>query len=382
MPWRSVLGFGVKTAGKHMDRDCEAMIYSDMMFFPNGDDPPLPGMSYWELDFNKDLVNVIAIKNYLSSRCLAEAPNIPVPKNVFMVSEEESGLEKFLSKIGDDGRAIDPTEINTTLHTTHPILLDGEKTIMAFKAGRDITLFTNLRIMILDVQGWSGQKIEYTSIPYSSIRAFKAESAGGWDRDSEIDVYTRNQWSMGKVELDFRKGKADIIAIQKFLSAVVLGSHEEAGRYLESKEPAMQTANPAGLNSFLSWLTENSKEEDAAVIDAQLHSDPSILLEKEQVEKAFRQGRDMYIYTNLRALVVDVQGMRGKKVEYESIPWKWCQGFEIETAGHMDRDAESYLHIDIPKKNRLKHSILVKHSDIHEMHSFIYRTLIFHELSE
>lgn len=154
LPWTSVLGFGVKTAGKHLDTDCEAMLYTDMMFFPNGDDPPEPGMSFWELDFNKDLVNVIAIKKYLSARCLKGAPNIPVPPNMFMVSKQESGLEKFLSKLGDDQRAIDPTEINTVLHTEHPILMDDEITIMAFKAGRDITLFTNLRVMVLDVQGW------------------------------------------------------------------------------------------------------------------------------------------------------------------------------------------------------------------------------------
>lgn len=374
IPWESVIGFGVKTAGKHMDRDCEAMIYTDMMYNPgNGDDPPSPGMSYLEVDFNKDLVNILAIKRYLSARCLQSAPDIPVPQNLFMVSREESsGLAKFLAEIGGDGRAIDPTELDTALHTTHPILMDNERTIMAFKAGRDTTLFTSLRILIMDVQGWSGEKVEYTSIPYASIRAFSAESAGSWDRDAQVKVYTRNTWTMAQVDIDFRKGKADIIAIQKFLASIVLGNLQEAGKYLDSCEPIMATTNPAGLKSFSSFLTNHSKKIDPEPVNVQLHSDPSILLENERVSHAFRQGRDMFVYTNLRFLVVDVKGLRGTKIAYKSVPWQWCHGTEFETAGHMDRDAEIYLHNDIPYKSRIQQSILVKDFDIYDMHAIVY----------
>lgn len=380
LPWRSVLGFGVKTAGQHMDRDCEAILWTDMVFIPpqGEDEPARPGMSMWELDFNKDLVNVIAIKNYLSNRCLGAVPNVPVPKNVFMVSQEETGMEKFFSRIGNDKRAVDPAELNTTLHTTHPILMDGENVIMAFKAGRDLTLFTSLRIMIIDVQGWTGKKVEYTSVPYQSVRAFSAESAGGWDRDSEIDIYTRNLWNLAKVELDFRKGKADIISIQKFLSAIVLGNEAEAARYLESREPIIPEVNPVGMDSFTAFLLGNSTQVDTAETDAQLHSNPSILLEDERVIRAFKQARDLYVYTTLRVLIVDVQGLRGKKVEYKSIPWKWCTGFEFETAGNFDRDAELYVFAYVPKARVTKQSILVKNCDIYEVASFAYNTLLVH----
>lgn len=379
VPWKSVVGFGVKTAGKHFDTDCEAMLYTDMMFIPgSGEDPPEPGMSYWELDFNKDLVNVIAIKKYLSARCLkSDAPNLPVPQNVFMVSDLETGLEKLLSKIGSDQRAIDPREMDSILHNEHPILMDDEKTIMAFKAGRDVTLFTNTRVMIIDVQGWSGKKVEYTSIPYDSIRAFSAESAGSWDRDSEVDIYTRNLWTMKKFGLDFRKGKADIISIQKFLAAIILGNPKEAGRFLDSQEPLMPKPDAAGVKSFMSFLGNHSKVEDALAVNAQLHSDPSILLDDENVTNAFSQGRDLFVYTNKRVLVVDVQGLTGKKVEYKTIPWKWCHGFEFETAGNFDSDAELYLHVDVPDIDKQKQSILVKNFDIYDIHVFVYDTLLF-----
>lgn len=293
-----------------------------------------------------------------------------------MVSKEETGIEKFLSRLGGDQRAVNPTEVNTVLHTTHPILMEKESVLMAFKAGRDLTLFTSCRIMIIDVQGMSGAKVKYTSIPYESIRAFSAESAGGWDRDSEVDVYTRNVWTMSKVSMDFRKGKADIISIQKFLSAVVLGSEEEASRYLESREPIIPTVSPVGMDSFTSFLLNNSTQVDTSATEAQLRSNPSILLEEERVVRAFKQARDMYVYTTLRILLVDVQGLRGRKVEYKSIPWKWCAGFEFETAGNFDRDAELYVFAYIPKERVTKQSILVKNSDIYEVGAFAYNILL------
>lgn len=231
--------------------------------------------------------------------------------------------------------------------------------------------------MVLTLFFRSGKKIEYTSIPYESIRAFSAESAGAWDRDSEVDLYTRNLWTMGKVRLDFRKGKADIIAIQKFLSAILLDNMEEAGQYLNSKTPIVFTPNVAGMDSFMSWITNNSSAVDTAVLDSQLHSDPPILLDEERVSRAFRQGRDMFVYTDRRVILMDVQGLSGKKIEYKSTPWKWVKGFEFETAGNFDRDAELYLHVDIPAHGDVKQSILVKSYDIYEMHKFVYDRLLF-----
>ena len=80
-------------------------------------------------------------------------------------------------------------------------------------------VLTNLRAVIVDVSGFTGKRVAYKSIPYGSIRGFGVESAGTFDRDSELSIYTRNHWSMQEVEFDFRKNGADIMAIQKFLCA-------------------------------------------------------------------------------------------------------------------------------------------------------------------
>lgn len=65
-----------------------------------------------------------------------------------------------------------------------------------------------------------------------------------------------------------------------------------------------------------------------------------ILGSTESIEKAYKLIRDMIIFTNKRLILVDKQGMTGKKVEYKSIPYRAITNFTVETAGHFDLDAE------------------------------------------
>ncbi|QUH20654.1 PH domain-containing protein [Alkaliphilus sp. B6464] len=66
----------------------------------------------------------------------------------------------------------------------------------------------------------------------------------------------------------------------------------------------------------------------------------NILAENETIEKSYKLIRDMFIFTNKRLILVDKQGVTGKKIEYHSIPYKSITHFSIETAGHFDLDAE------------------------------------------
>ncbi|MCR1952363.1 MULTISPECIES: PH domain-containing protein [Clostridium] len=65
-----------------------------------------------------------------------------------------------------------------------------------------------------------------------------------------------------------------------------------------------------------------------------------ILASSETIEKAYKLVRDTFIFTNKRLILVDKQGVTGKKTEYHSIPYKSITHFSIETAGHFDLDAE------------------------------------------
>ncbi|MCG3208343.1 MAG: hypothetical protein FOGNACKC_01946 [Anaerolineae bacterium] len=66
----------------------------------------------------------------------------------------------------------------------------------------------------------------------------------------------------------------------------------------------------------------------------------ALLVEGEQIERAFQLVRDMFLFTNKRFIMIDKQGMTGNKVEYHSIPYRAITHFAVETAGTFDRDAE------------------------------------------
>ncbi|WP_406206568.1 PH domain-containing protein [Kitasatospora sp. NBC_01560] len=60
----------------------------------------------------------------------------------------------------------------------------------------------------------------------------------------------------------------------------------------------------------------------------------------EQVQAAYRLVRDTFLFTDRRLLLVDKQGITGKKTEYHSIPYRSITHFAVETAGSFDLDAE------------------------------------------
>ncbi len=66
----------------------------------------------------------------------------------------------------------------------------------------------------------------------------------------------------------------------------------------------------------------------------------SLLTEGESLEVGFNVFRDTFIFTSKRLILVDVQGMTGKKTSFLSIPYSKITKFSIETAGHLDLDAE------------------------------------------
>lgn len=65
-----------------------------------------------------------------------------------------------------------------------------------------------------------------------------------------------------------------------------------------------------------------------------------LLAPNERIEKAYKLIRDMFIFTDKRLILVDKQGMTGKKTDFHSIPYRSITQFSIETAGHLDLDAE------------------------------------------
>ena len=99
-----------------------------------------------------------------------------------------------------------------------PILIDGEQIVMSFQSIRDIVVFTNKRIITVNVQGITGKKNDFSSLPYAKIQAFSVETAGTFDLDSEMELWFSG---LGKVKLEF-VGNVGIKNICKFIGEYVL----------------------------------------------------------------------------------------------------------------------------------------------------------------
>jgi hypothetical protein len=85
---------------------------------------------------------------------------------------------------------IDPDEAREDLE---PILIDAESIEAAFVLYRDLMVFTNRRLVLVDKQGMTGSKVSYESVPYESVERFKIETAGSFDADAELTLWIRGR---------------------------------------------------------------------------------------------------------------------------------------------------------------------------------------------
>lgn len=99
-----------------------------------------------------------------------------------------------------------------------PMLIGGESILSSYRGMRDGVVFTNKRIIAINVQGMTGKKKDFTSLPYSKIQSFSVETAGVFDMDSELELWFSG---MGKVKFEF-VSKANVSEICKMISEKVL----------------------------------------------------------------------------------------------------------------------------------------------------------------
>ncbi|WP_105254794.1 PH domain-containing protein [Pseudoalteromonas sp. T1lg75] len=98
---------------------------------------------------------------------------------------------------------------------------------------------------------------------------------------------------------------------------------------------------------LLSGLMGNASEVDGEELEALLEE---ILAPGENLEKAYKVIRDLFLFTNKRLILVDKQGMTGSKMEVLSIPYGKITKFSKESAGHFDMDAELKIWIGSDKE--------------------------------
>lgn len=137
------------------------------------------------------------------------------------------GLDKEHFIIGDDmglfngllGNA-SKMNIDVAQKELQDVLMPEEKVDLAFKLVRDLLVFTEKRLIIVDKQGMTGKKVEYKSIPYRSISRFSVETSGHFDLDAELKIWISSA-ELPAESLQFRSDDS-IVAIQKALAQAVL----------------------------------------------------------------------------------------------------------------------------------------------------------------
>lgn len=98
------------------------------------------------------------------------------------------------------------------------LLIDGENIIGCYQDVRDHVFFTDKRVIAVNVQGITGKKKDFTTLPYSKISAYSVETAGTFDLESELDLYYSG---VGRVRFEF-KGSSDILEIGRVIAKYAL----------------------------------------------------------------------------------------------------------------------------------------------------------------
>ena len=112
------------------------------------------------------------------------------------------------------GSAVDAASLERRLAG---ILIEGETARLAFKIIRDV--FTERRVILIDVQGVTGSKVEFLSVPYRAIVRFSVETAGTFDLDAELKIWVSG--AAEPIQRTLKKG-ADVRGIQRALAEGVL----------------------------------------------------------------------------------------------------------------------------------------------------------------
>lgn len=338
LPYENITAFSVQSASALVDDDTELNVWS-------------LALSKLSIDFAKSNVDIFQVYQFLNvkiawakTRGTSDVID-PIPPNM---DQKQTTAGNVIDWLGDNAKQVDATAVEQMFKTEFPILLSDETVEIAFKSGRDTTFFTDKRILIVDVKGLVGKKIEFTTVLYSSIHGYSIQTAGAFlDRDTEMKLYTNMIGELYEINQDFRHGKANLFAIQKLLSNHVLGEDKDPLPDVSTLQGHQDTEG--GIFGLLTGLRFDQRPIDAVAMDQALHSNATPILQgMERVEMAFKGHRDVTVFTTKRVLIIDTKGWVGKQVEYFSLPWEKITCFGIRSAGALiDFDTEVLLYTEM-----------------------------------
>ena len=327
--WPAIKGYSIETAGVFLDRDAELKLFFNIPDVENdAEGHPRNKSTRMKIDFRKSTVDLFAVQRYISDKLLGP-DTIPPSKHATGGSGTgpDGGSGSLRAWLGDDNRIVDAAEADDRFHSDVPILQGCEHVELAFKGRRDMLLFTTKRAIFVDVQGFMGigKKVEYTSLPYTSITAFSVRTAGNrFDNDSELrlwldfdDVFNPVRSSENEappppiprnscVEIDFQKDKVDVFMLHRYCSERMMRVDAHAMKPYTIPVSPEPSSSPEAGQKLVDWIGGNAHAIDPEAANEKLH-EAELLQDDEIVALAFKTGRDSLFMTNKRILVLDVK---------------------------------------------------------------------------
>lgn len=390
IPYSSIKAFAVETAG-FLDLDAEFGVWTGIR----------SDYSMNAIHFDvRNSVDVQEIQGFLADMVLGVGGNGPPPPGEKNRAGPQAKLPPadLLGWLGNDFTEVDAGKAEQDLRAKLPTLLrDDEMLEMAFKVGRDKAFLTTKRILLIDTMGLTGKRVEFLSLPYASIHAFAVQSAGGFtDTDAEVMVWTAIEPPSppevddgdtppppppGKtfIKLDIRRGGGDIFKIQGLLARKVLGGGGPGASLLQEQDLASPRSarNPA---NFFHWLGQNARQVDPETVEQKFREDMPILLSGETVDLVFKVGKNTTILTSDRVILVGepdgIFKLFGTQVMYKSVPYKSVRGFDVESAGSWDTDAEVKLYTQMPWCSTVSQDLRKGMADLQEIHHHLYSKVL------
>ena len=110
------------------------------------------------------------------------------------------------------------TDNDTYMDLIGGILVNGETVVHTYKSVRDGVVFTNKRLIAINIQGLTGKKKAITVLPFDRVQAFSVETAGVIDLDSELYLWFSG---MGQIKFEFTS-RTDVSAICRHISECIM----------------------------------------------------------------------------------------------------------------------------------------------------------------
>jgi len=121
----------------------------------------------------------------------------------------------LLSGILGNASQIEPAEAQKDLAQ---IFAPGERVERSYQLVRDLFLFTDKRLILVNKQGITATKVEYHSIPYRAITHFSIETAGHFDLEAELNIWISG--TAAPIQVQFNK-RVSVYEVQAVLATYI-----------------------------------------------------------------------------------------------------------------------------------------------------------------